>query len=61
MSEKRKSKYKTISLPVEMLNRISDLVELRPELGFKSMSDFVTSAIRSHPDYRRLIEEERDS
>lgn len=48
-------KWKTISLPEEMLTEIRQFIEQNPELGYSSISEFVTSAIRAYVDYRTAL------
>ena len=48
-------KWKTISLPEEMLTEIRQFIEQKPELGYSSISEFVTSAIRAYVDYRSAL------
>jgi len=43
--------WKSISLPEEMVEEIDRVIQQRPELGYKSVGSFVTSAVR------RMIEE----
>ncbi|RLI26996.1 CopG family transcriptional regulator [Candidatus Bathyarchaeota archaeon] len=43
--------WKSISIPVEMVARIQRVIENRPDLGYRSVADFIIDAIR-----RRLEE-----
>lgn len=43
----------SISLPEEMVNRIKRIIEKKPELGYKSVSDFTVSAVRVYIDYKK--------
>lgn len=45
MASQRKKGWKTIQLPIELLNRVDRLVE-RPELGYTSRSEFIKEAVR---------------
>jgi len=49
-------KWKTISLPEEMLKEIEEFIERNPEYGYTSVADFVTTAIRAYIDYRKILE-----
>ena len=51
--------WKSVNIPEEMLAEIKKIIKKRPELGYRSITDFVSAAIRSHPDFREMIEEER--
>jgi len=50
-----KEGWVSISLPEEMVNEIRRVVEEKPELGYKSISDFIVHAIRSYVDYRKSL------
>ena len=39
-----KSKYKNISLPEPLLERIKKFIEAHPEMGYTSISEFVRHA-----------------
>lgn len=47
--------WKSISLPEEMLEKIERIIEQYPDLGYRSKADFISAAIRTHPDYQREI------
>jgi Arc/MetJ-type ribon-helix-helix transcriptional regulator len=47
----KKPKWRTISLRVELVEKIEKLIESRPDLGYSSVADFVADAVR-----RRLEE-----
>jgi len=47
----KKPKWRTISLRVELVEKIEKLLESRPDLGYSSVADFVADAVR-----RRLEE-----
>ena len=38
--------WKSVSLPEEMVGEIDGVIEQRPELGYKGVRSFVTSAVR---------------
>jgi len=41
-------KYSTISLPKELYDRLQELLDKKPELGYGSVADFCKEAIRLH-------------
>ncbi|MEM2677560.1 MAG: hypothetical protein QXU62_02860 [Thermofilaceae archaeon] len=43
--------WRSVAIPVEMAERIQKIIESRPELGYRSVADFVIDAVR-----RRLEE-----
>ena len=45
-------KWKYVNIPKAMWNEIEKLIEEEPHLGFTSVADFVTSAVRAHVHYR---------
>jgi len=45
-------KWKYVNIPEAMWDQIEKLIEDCPELGYKSVADFVTSAVRARMDYR---------
>jgi Arc/MetJ-type ribon-helix-helix transcriptional regulator len=45
--EDKKGSYKTLSIPEEMYTMIESLIEEHPELGYKTVTEFVKEAIRS--------------
>ena len=40
-------RYRTISLPAELVNLAEKTIERHPELGYSSLTEFVKDAIRS--------------
>ncbi|WP_290597510.1 MULTISPECIES: ribbon-helix-helix domain-containing protein [unclassified Archaeoglobus] len=38
--------YKGITLPAEMVERVKEIIETFPEMGYSSVSEFVKDAIR---------------
>ncbi|MEM2182502.1 MAG: CopG family transcriptional regulator [Nitrososphaerota archaeon] len=47
----KRSKWKTISLRTELVEKVEKLIEHRPDLGYTSVADFIADAVR-----RRLEE-----
>jgi hypothetical protein len=47
----KSEKWRSVSLPESMVKLVKELVDEYPELGYKSVADFITAAIRAHPDY----------
>jgi len=48
--------WTTISFPKEMVEKIKKIIKEHPELGYKSVSDFIIDAIRKHPHYMDRLE-----
>ncbi len=46
--------WKSVSLPKDMVDKIQRIIESNPELGYKSVADFIVDAIRRHPDYYNI-------
>lgn len=44
-------KWKYVNIPEAMWDEIQKLIEARPQLGYKSVADFVASAVRAHKEY----------
>lgn len=42
------TKYSTISLPKELYDKLQELIDKNPELGYSSVADFCKEAIRLH-------------
>lgn len=42
------TKYSTISLPKELYDKLQELIEKKPDLGYSSVADFCKEAIRLH-------------
>ena len=45
-------KWKSVSIPEDILTRIKEIIKNYPELGYRSVSDFIIAAIKAHPDYK---------
>jgi len=54
---RKTQKWKTISLPEKMVEKIKEIIKNHPERGYRSVAGFITAAIRDHPDYKREYEE----
>lgn len=52
-------KWKYVNIPEAMWKQIEKLIKENPELGYKSVADFVTSAVRAQIDYRSNLSELR--
>ncbi len=39
-------KYRGVTLQRELLNQIEDYIKAHPEMGYKSIADFITDAVR---------------
>ena len=48
--------YRTLTLPIEMVEEIKKLIEEHPELGYSSVAEFVKDAIRSKLIEIELVE-----
>jgi len=55
------SKWKTISLPREMMKEIEKFIKEHPEYGYSSVSDFVRTAIKAYIDYRKILEQKEQA
>jgi len=44
-------KWKYVNIPKAMWKEIQKLIDEQPQLGYKSVADFVASAVRLHKDY----------
>ena len=44
-------KWKYVNIPKAMWIEIQKLIDEQPQLGYKSVADFVASAVRRHSDY----------
>ena len=53
--------WKNINLPVEMIDEIEKIIDEKPEYGYTSPRDFITSAIRAYVDYRKALEHKERS
>ena len=47
----RRSRWRSVSLRTELIEKIEKLIEQRPDLGYTSVADFIADAVR-----RRLEE-----
>lgn len=47
-----KKKWKYVNIPGAMWEQIEKLIKENPHLGYKSVADFVTSAVRAQMEYR---------
>jgi len=44
-------KWKYVNIPEAMWTAIQKLIDEQPHLGYKSVADFVASAVRTHTTY----------
>ena len=44
-------KWKYVNIPEAMWIAIQKLIDEQPHLGYKSVADFVASAVRTHTNY----------
>ncbi|MCS7119554.1 MAG: ribbon-helix-helix domain-containing protein [Archaeoglobaceae archaeon] len=53
--------YRGITLPMELIEEIENLIEKHPELGYTSLAEFVKDAIRSKLfDLKSELEQEKN-
>ena len=53
------SEYRTIALPKEIVEVISKLIEEHPELGYRSVPEFVKECIRRRlEDFEKILAKE---
>jgi hypothetical protein len=52
----RTSKWKSVSLPAEVIDEIKAILKKNPELGYNSVAEFVMDSIRKNPNYLERME-----
>jgi Arc/MetJ-type ribon-helix-helix transcriptional regulator len=52
-------KWRTVSLPFEMIEEIRHYILAHPEEGYTSVSEFVSAAIREFDEYKRLLADKK--
>ena len=50
--------WKSISLPDEMVDKIKNIIDHNPDLGYRSVSQFIIAAIRENPHYTNKTKKE---
>ena len=50
------SDWTSVSVSKDMVEKIRKLIEENPDLGYRSLSDFVQDAVRRHPEYVEQFE-----
>jgi hypothetical protein len=48
-------KYRGISFPRELVDKIEEYIKTHPEMGYKSLADFVTDSIREKCDQLKIL------
>jgi hypothetical protein len=48
-------KYRGISFPRELVDKIEEYIKTHPEMGYKSLSDFFTDALREKCDELKIL------
>ena len=54
----KESKWKSLSIPDEMMEKIQKIIEQNPDLGFKSAGQFLVAALRDYKCYNIPVKEE---
>ncbi len=52
-------KWKYVNIPEPMWTAIQKLIDEQPHLGYKSVADFVASAVRTHTNYWKEAKPEK--
>ena len=52
----RKSGYRNVSFPAEMIAEIETVIKEHPEWGYTSVAEFVKESIRRHRDHMLRLE-----
>jgi len=47
--------YRGVTLQRELLNRIEEYIRAHPEMGYKSLADFITDAIRDKCEQLKIL------
>jgi len=50
------SKWKSVSLPEEVIDEIKAILDQNPELGYNSVAEFIMDSIRRNPNYMERME-----
>jgi len=48
-------RYRGVSLQRELINRIEEYIKTHPEMGYKSLADFVTDAVREKCEKLKIL------
>lgn len=48
-------RYRGVSLQRELVNRIEEYIKAHPEMGYKSLADFVTDAVREKCEQLKIL------
>lgn len=48
-------KYRGVSLQRELINRIEEYIKAHPEMGYKSLADFITDAVREKCEDLKIL------
>jgi hypothetical protein len=48
-------KYRGVSLQRELINKIEEYIKTHPEMGYKSLADFITDAVREKCEDLKIL------